>query len=324
MERDKLIEMLNEDLKDEHVSITRYLIHAYQVGEDTPFGSMLLSTAREEMWHMNWLGDEIGEMDAEPVMEQGVYPHDPTSNASLLRSYIEWEDNLVKVYADQAEQVEDRELKRILQQLGLESITHSRRFKMWLDRLGPEGEEPFEFEEGSFTPDMFDRFKREVDDQYKLVLQHLRHAFVFEEKDCPTGSELELTAMRHMKHLSHFAEEIAEAGKGLAFDYPGVDLSDVVEAALESDIELTEAARERFIALSQDTELAEHTSLRIELDNMVTRNGLLLTVLDELLEEAAKVAEAKAEIPDDVEVPVEDEPEDSAPAFTVGSLKGSD
>ena len=147
MERDELIEMLNEDLKDEHVSITRYLIHAYQVGEDTPFGSMLLSTAREEMWHMNWLGDEIGELDAEPVMEQGVYPHDPTSNASLLRSYIEWEDNLVKVYAEQAERVESRELKRILQQLGLESITHRRRFQMWLDRLGPEGEEPFEFEE---------------------------------------------------------------------------------------------------------------------------------------------------------------------------------
>jgi bacterioferritin len=329
MERDELIEMLNEDLKDEHASIIRYLIHAYQVGEDTPFGSMLLSTAREEMWHMNWLGDEIGEMDAEPEMEQGVYPHDPVSNASLLRSYIEWEDNLVKVYADQAEQVESRELKRILQQLGLESITHRRRFQMWLDRLGPEGEEPFEFEEGSFTPDMFDRFKNEVDDQYKLVLQHLRHAFVFEEKDCPTGSELELTAMRHMKHLSHFAEELGEAGKELAFDYPGVDLSDVIAAALNSDIELTDAARERFIALSQDPELAEHTSLRIELDNMVTRNGLLLTVLDELLEAAAQVAEAKVEVPDDVEVPVEDTPDDDAsedvgPAFTVGSLKGSD
>ena len=325
MERDELIEMLNEDLKDEHASIIRYLVHAYQVGEDTPFGSMLLSTAREEMWHMNWLGDEIGEMDAEPIMEQGVFPHDPASNASLLRSYIEWEDNLVKVYAEQAEQVESRELSRILKQLGLESITHRRRFQMWLDKLGPEGEEPLEFDEDGFTPDMFRRFKQEVDDQYKLVLQHLRHAFVFEDKDCPTGSELELTAMRHMKHLSHFAEELAEYGKELAFDYPGVDLSDVVEAALKSDIELTEAARERFIELSQDPELAEETDLQIELDTMVTRNGLLLTVLDELLEEASKIAAARVEVTESVEeTPDEkDASDDGAPKFTVGSLKGS-
>ena len=101
MDRQELIDMLNKGVADEHASIIRYLIHAYQVGEDTPFGSMLLSTAREEMWHMNWLADEIGEMGAEPLMEQGDYPHDPTSNASLLRSYIEWEKNLIVEYREQ-------------------------------------------------------------------------------------------------------------------------------------------------------------------------------------------------------------------------------
>ena len=67
--------------------------HAYQIGEGTPLGAMLLSMAREEMWHMDWLADEIGEMGAEPDMTPGVYPHDPASNGSLLRSYIEWEDS---------------------------------------------------------------------------------------------------------------------------------------------------------------------------------------------------------------------------------------
>ncbi len=79
MDRKAFIAMLNKDLADEHASIVRYLIHAYQVGESTPFGQMLLSTAREEMWHMDWLGDELGEMGEEPGMEQGVYPYDGTS-----------------------------------------------------------------------------------------------------------------------------------------------------------------------------------------------------------------------------------------------------
>ena len=284
MERDDLIQMLNKDLADEHASIIRYLIHAYQVGEDTPFGSMLLSTAREEMWHMDWLGDEIGELDAEPLMEQGVYPHDPTSNATLLRSYIEWEDNLITLYAQQAEAVESNELKRILRQLGIESIAHKRRFEQWLEKLGPAGEEPFSFEEGGFTQEMFKRFHKEASSQYKLVLQHLRHAFVFEEEDCDVGTELELTAMRHMKQLSHFAEELAESGKSFDFDFPGVDKSQVMKWALLADLKLTKEAKVRFEALVNDPEISEHTGLTIELDNMITRNDFLAAALEEMLE----------------------------------------
>ena len=114
--------MLNADLRDEHASVIRYLIHAYQVGEDTSLGALLLSMAREEMWHMDWLADELGEMGAEPTMKQGVYPHDPTSNASLLRSYIEWEEGLVVAYAEQAAEVDKPDIKRILMQQSKELI----------------------------------------------------------------------------------------------------------------------------------------------------------------------------------------------------------
>jgi bacterioferritin len=308
MESNELIQMLNKDLADEHASIVRYLIHAYQVGEDTPFGSMLLSTAREEMWHMDWLGDEIGELDAEPLMEQGVYPHDPTSNATLLRSYIEWEDNLIGLYAEQAESVESGELKRILRQLGIESIAHKRRFEQWLEKLGPAGEEPFTFEEAAFSPDMLKRFHKEASSQYKLVLQHLRHAFVFEEEDCEVGTELELTAMRHMKHLSHFAEELAESGNSFEFDFPGVDKSQAMKWALLADLKLTKEAKVRFEALVNDPELKEHKGLTIELDNMITRNDFLAAALVEMLEDTEQSEETSQQ-----EKPKTDQ-------FTVGSL----
>ena len=306
MDRQAFIEMLNKDLADEHASILRYLIHAYQVGETTPFGEMLLSTAREEMWHMDWLGDEIGEQGEEPLMEKGIYPYDGASNASLLRSYIEWEAGLVKMYAEQADQVEERELKRVLNQLGWESVTHQRRFEMWLEKLGPQGEEPLLFDEPSFSPDMIVRFHTEVDAHYKLVLQHLRQAFVLGEPVCPVGSELELTAMRHMKNMSHFAEEVADAGEELPFDYPGVDLSSSPMSALTSDLALTEEAQERLIAFSQDPEIAKHESLKVEIDNIVTRDGLLTTVLKELME-TAEEAEPEAASSND--------------ELTVGSLK---
>jgi bacterioferritin len=331
MDKKELVAMLNRDLADEHVSILRYLIHAYQVGEDTPFGSMLLSTAREEMWHMNWLGDAIGELGEEPRMEKGEYPYDPTSNASILRSYMEWEANLVQVYAEQAEQVEDHEISRMLLQEGLESETHRRRFEEWLTKLGPEAEEPFEYgEEGGFSPEMLARFQDETTDHYKLVLQELRHAFVFEDSICPVGSGLELSAMRHMKHLSHFAEELAESGREPAFEYPGVDMSRDVMAALVSDLELTDAARERFVKLNQDPELVDHEGLKIEIENMITRNELLALTVKELMEEAegsgVEAAPPAQAAPAGEGAAAEstsmDESDDAgdAPRFTVGSL----
>ena len=301
-DKQSLIDMLNADLQDEHVSVIRYLIHAYQAGEDTPLGAMLLSMAREEMWHMDWLADVIGEMGAEPDMTPGVYPHDPTSNGSLLRSYIEWEDNLVGAYLAQAEKVDDPEIKRVLLQQSRESHIHSQRFAAALAKLGPDAEEPLSYEDsGEFSPRMVGRLQDEMTDEYKLVLQHLRHAFVFED-DCPVSSELELVAMRHMKHLSHFAEELAEAGHEPQFDPPPLDMSQSVEVALQSDLQLTQEARDRFVNLSHEAELAEHPGLKLEIENMIIQEEFLAAAVQELQESAKSDT---------------DDPVDS---FTVGSL----
>jgi len=295
MERQALIDTLNADLRDEHASVIRYLIHAYQVGEDTPLGALLLSMAREEMWHMDWLADAIGEMGAEPDMAPGVYPHDPTSNGSLLRSYIEWEDGLVKAYAGQAERVSDPEIKRILMQQSRESAIHSQRFARALAKLGSEAEEPLIHEDsGDFSPEMARRLQDEMTDEYRLVLQHLRHAFVL-EGDHPELSELELVAMRHMKHLSHFAEELAESGHEPQFELPDLDMSRSAESALQSDLQLTEEARERFANLSQEPEIAEHPGLKLEVENMIIQEEFLAATVQELQKESAVDAESPAE-----------------------------
>jgi bacterioferritin len=316
MDRQELIELLNQDLRDEHVSVTRYLIHAYQAGEDTPLGSMMLSMAREEMWHMDWLADEIAEMGGEPDMRQGVYPHDPTSNATLLRSYIAWEEGLVKAYQAQAAKVDKEDVRRILMQQSKESGIHAQRFAAMLEKLGPEAEEPLVYEDtGEFSPELSRRLEDEMLDEYQLVLQHLRHAFVLEGESCPVGSGLELTAMRHMKHLSNFAEELAESGHKLEFVHPTIDMSDAVEPAIEADLALTRQARQRFIELSQSPELQEHAGLRTELDHMIYQEEFLAADLESLKGEAHE-PEAKPA----------PEPPDAKPAgeFTVGSLMEKD
>ena len=241
---------------------------------------------------------------------------DPTSNASLLRSYIAWEENLIQVYKDQAASVDDAEIKRMLLQQSIESQTHMRRFAGWLAKLGPAGEEPFAFgEEPGFSTEVLQTFQQETTDHYKMVLQHLRHAFVFEDANCSVSSDLELSAMRHMKHLSHFAEELSESGQDLNFDYPGVDMSKDVMAALKSDLDMTVAARERLTRLQAHPEIAEHAGLKNEIENMVARDEFLTMTVEELIE--------GAEEPEPPPAAPADDTEDAAAAsgFTVGSLK---
>jgi len=311
--------MLNQDLADEHASVVRYLIHAYQAGEDSPLGSMMLSMAREEMWHMDWLADELGEMGVEPEMKQGVYPHDPTSHASLLRSYIAWEDNLVEGYAKQAAMVESEGLKRILMQQSKESAIHSRRFAAMLEKLGPAAEEPLEYTPSAkFSPELANRMQSEMTGEYRLVLQHLRHAFVFEDESCPVSSELELTAMRHMKHLSYFAERLAEAGHDLDFQHPTIDTNRSVGEALASDLELTHDARDRFIELGQHPALEEHPGLKTDVEHMVSQETFLAAGVEGLIKGSASPEPKEAEPTPEA---TEQEPKDSATSgFTVGSL----
>jgi bacterioferritin (cytochrome b1) len=246
---------------------------------------------------MDLLADEIGEIGAEPDMKPGIYPHDPTSNASLLRSYVAWEDGLVRGYAVQAAEVESIGVKRVLMQQSKESAIHLRRFADMLAKLGPAAEEPLVYADtGELATPVAERLHQEMTSEYRLVLQHLRHAFVFDAASCPVGSELELTAMRHMKHLSHFAEKLAETGHGPEFVHPELDAIPSMEAALQSDIELTREAGNRFAELSRSPDLEEEAGLRTELQNMVYQEEFLASNVEGLLKEVqAPVTPAEAD-----------------------------
>jgi hypothetical protein len=161
---------------------------------------------------------------------------------------------------------------------------------------------------------MVERMNQEMSNEYQLLLQHLLHSFVFEEEDCPVGSELELTAMRHMKHLSYFAEELAESGHRLEFIDPELDQSDSISPALESDIALTEQARKRFAELSLHPDMQEHAGLRTELEHMVSQEEFLAATVGDLVPE--QEAEASPEAPPEPE----EQPQDTGTGFTVGSL----
>jgi len=265
MEKQALIDMLNRDLADEHAAIIRYLVHGYMEGEDTPLGSSLISITREEMWHMHWLGMIIGELGGEPNFTPAPYPHDPTSRATMLKSYVEYEEKLIPHYNEEADKVDDPHIRRVLQREAWESAIHARKFQRKLDKLSLEEAAGLPGGESELPKEFLDILQAEVTSKYTEMLQHIRTSWVF-QKDEIMGWKIMDQAMEKMKQLAHFAEDIAEDGIAPKFKPGQIDKSQAIGMALKKALEDVQADRERHVRMREDSEVKKHLGLVINLD----------------------------------------------------------
>jgi bacterioferritin len=282
MQKQALIDMVNRDFADEHAAIIRYLVHGWMEGEDTPLGSSLISISREEMWHLHWLGMIIGELGGEPNFTPAPYPYDPTNRATILRSYIEYEEKLIPHYNEQAEKVDDTHIKRVLQREAWESAIHARKFQRKLDKLSPEEAASLPGEENELPKELLDKLQAEVTSKYTGMLQHLRTSWLF-QKDDITGWKIMDQAMEKMKQLAHFAEGIAEDGVAPKFKPGKIDMSKAIGHALKKALEDVRTARERHLKLREDSEVKKHSGLVMNLGLTVQQEAYQAAEIEDWL-----------------------------------------
>jgi bacterioferritin len=265
MKKEELIAMLNKDMAEEHAAILRYLVHSYLEGEDTPLGAGLLSRAREEMWHMHWLGMVVGNLGGEPNMTPAPYPFDPTNRATIFKSYVDYELKLVPHYMGEAGSVDDPHIKRVLQREAWESEYHAKKFQRILDKLTPELAEGLPGEENELPEGFVERVQGLVASKYTEMLQHIRSSWVF-QKEGMLGWQMMDFAMTKMKQLAHLAEEVAENGITPRFEASKLEKNDSVGAALKKGLEDVRAAREEHLKFQGESETRKHAGLLLSLD----------------------------------------------------------
>jgi bacterioferritin len=265
MDTSELIDMLNRDLKDEHAATLRYLVHSYTEGEDTPIGAGLLSRSREEMWHMHWLGMIIGHLGGEPDLIPAEYPYDPASRASIFKSYVAYEENLIPHYNAEAERVTDPHIRRVLQREAWESAIHARKFQRVLDKLSAEEASGLPGGEREMPEEFLGTLQREVADKYAEMLQHVRHAWVFQDRSVRSWQLMD-QAMEKMKQLAHFAEDVAENGLTPDLTARDVDTSSDFGKAVQASLYRLQQALERHRGLSSNEEARKHGGFVINLD----------------------------------------------------------
>ncbi|NIA08944.1 MAG: hypothetical protein GWP10_04055 [Nitrospiraceae bacterium] len=265
MENQGLVERLNRDLADEHAAIIRYLVHGYMEGEDTPLGASLVSISREEMWHFHWLGMIIGRLGGEPNFTPAFYPYDPSSRATMLRSYVEYEDRLIPHYGKEAGEISDPHIRRVLEREAWESAIHARKFQRKLDKLGTDEAAGLPVGGKELPGKLLDILQAEVTAKYMEMLQHLRTSWVFQKNGSMSWKIMD-QAMEKMKQLAHFTEDIAEDGVVPKFEPGEIDRSNAIGQALKKAFEDVRSARERHLKLREDSEIKRHSGLVINLD----------------------------------------------------------
>ncbi len=264
MDRDKLINMLNKDLADEHAAILRYLIHSYLEGEDSPLGAGLLSRAREEMWHMHWLGMIIGRLGGEPNMKPAPYPYDPTNRKTIFKSYVVYEEKLIPHYLKEADAVDDPHIKRVLQREAWESEIHARKFQRTHDKLKPGEAEGLPGEDNQLSERFVEEVQQIVAAKYAQVLQSIRNAWVFQKNGVRAWEMMDFS-MTRMKQLAHVSEQVAENGITPRLTGSVVPVSTLGDA-LSSALENLKSSRQAHLQLKADKEAQKHAGLLINLD----------------------------------------------------------
>ena len=280
MEKQKIIDMLNRDIADEHAAIIRYLVHAWLEDEGTPLGSSLLSISREEMWHMHWLGMIISDLGGEPNFTPAPYPFDPTSRSTILKSYIEYEEKLIPHYNKESEMVDDPHIKRVLQREAWESAIHARKFGRKLKKLSSDEAVGLPIGENNLSVELLDRLQEEVTRKYTEMLQHLRISWMF-QKETNMGWKVMDQAMEKMKHISRFSEDIAASGRPPVFKAETITLETLIEDALKKAAEDVKTSKEKHMLLKENSELQEHSGLVINLDITVKQEEYQIQELEE-------------------------------------------
>ncbi|MFH1084413.1 MAG: ferritin-like domain-containing protein [Chloroflexota bacterium] len=136
---ERLAAILNQGVRHEYTVILQYLYHSL-VAEEKELAEELHNTAVNEMQHMGWLSEGLAERGGKPEMEHTelALSRDPVEN---LEANIRAEQEVTRDYTAQIPEVEDPEIKELLERIRDHEVFHDAVFKDLLTEAKEEASE---------------------------------------------------------------------------------------------------------------------------------------------------------------------------------------
>jgi len=232
MEKDKIIELLNQDLEGEHGAIIQYLIHAYAMGEGE-MACEIEAIAREEMRHLDWLAETIVELGGIPSLKRGKMRMEGESVADWMRNGVLLEGDAVAQYGEHIKLIDDPKIKRLLQRILSDEESHHGDFQHFVEKAQKEGAKDLR---GNRQDRVAQVLNWGIEHEYTVILQYLLHSYMSPSEE--VKEQMQDQAINEMQHLGWLAEELVNGGGNPRIEHTEIDQSTKTADMLRADIKI--------------------------------------------------------------------------------------
>jgi bacterioferritin len=205
----EVIASLKVDLALEHAAIIQYVIHGVLL-RDVGLTDPVRKTAREEMWHFEWLSEAIHDRGGEPALDRAeVFL--PVSLAESMREDVAAENRALSHYAETLELIgdSDPDLTRLIERIVADEHHHHRTFESLAIEVDGRGEAAVSAHP-IMGPEDMGVVGPTIGTEYATILQYLFNKYGC--GDCDKGERYFEFAVDEMRHLSWVATYVPGLG----------------------------------------------------------------------------------------------------------------
>jgi bacterioferritin len=239
MENEKIIELLNRDLQDEHGAIIQYLNHAYAMGEGE-MACEVEAIAREEMRHFDWLAEAIVSLGGQPSLKKGTMNMAGKTVPAWMGDDVKLEEGAITQYKEHIKMIDDPAVKRILKRILADEEAHHGQFEHFVEKAEREGLKDIR---GDRQDGVAKTLNWGIEHEYTVVLQYLFHSYMTGNPEAKR--QLEDQAINEMQHLGWLAEELADGGQP-RIEHGKPDQSTMTDDMLKADIKIEKEVAEAY------------------------------------------------------------------------------
>jgi bacterioferritin len=232
VENEKIIEILNTDLQDEHGAIIQYLSHAYAIGEGE-MSCEIEATAREEMRHLDWLAETIVELGGKPSLKRGTMRMGGKTVPEWMQNDVALEEGAISQYQEHIKMIDDPQIKRLLKRILADEQAHHKEFVHFVEKAEREGATDHR---GNRKDKITKMLNWGIEHEYTVILQYLFHSYI--APDPEDKRQFEDQAINEMQHLGWLAEELVDGGGNPRIEHTTPDQSMQTNKMLEADIKI--------------------------------------------------------------------------------------
>ena len=248
MEKEKIIELLNQDLEGEHGAIIQYLTHAYAMGEGE-MACEIEAIAREEMRHLDWLAEAIVELGGVPSLKRGKMRMDGKSVAGWMKNGVQLEEDAMAPYREHIKLIDDPKIKRLLKRILSDEESHHGDFQHFVEKAQKEGAKDVR---GSRTDRVVQTLNWGIEHEYTVILQYLFQSYMTTNTEAK--KELEDQAINEMQHLGWLAEKIVDISGSPQIEHTEIDQSTKSADMLQADIKIEQVVAAEYDRAAKETE----------------------------------------------------------------------